>query len=177
MDKVDLKKSKEIISGKQPSRDDYKNRSAVLYKPLVKQGLDLAEAKGRAKELREQAKESYVEKMERERLRFENLQKHPRVRGADPNDPFAKTRMLFAFKNKFHSVTDGVYKKLDLTEAETFITQGEVKTYYLCISDNACPVPPLMIGKNASGITCKDENAVVDYINRTGGVTITIKDL
>jgi len=98
--------------------------------------------------------------------------------GKDPNDPAAKDRRLFSYKNKFHLVTDTFYRELPKDAVAKHLTDfPDTDCYYICTSEKMCALPEELSGKKATAIMVADDQGVIDYIKQVTGVELTLKDL
>ena len=93
-------------------------------------------------------------------------------------DPGLETKIsLFYFKNKFHLIESGKYRKTSESEVrKTLDEQPETMIYFIC-SENSCSMPQVLSGKDQEIVKLKDDQEVIDYIKKVSGVELKISDL
>lgn len=182
MERVNLEQAKEIIKGKKPSRDDFKDRISIKIKPSGANKIDLVKAKQTSKELIQKAKESVKERMDRQEREYLAKYSRPPIRGINADPGLESKKYMFAYNEKYYFIevkspeAKSMTKVAEADVADKLEDISEVKTYYLC-SKYVCPIPVALKGLIKEAIKVKGDQGAIDKMNELTGMELTVKDL
>jgi hypothetical protein len=100
-----------------------------------------------------------------------------KIKNGNPDEEIYETKksFLFFFKGKYYHV-QGELKKLSEAEVKDLLDKTpDVKIYFIC-SENICPMPGILSGKEKEAVKVKDDAAAA-FISEKSGITVKKEDL
>jgi hypothetical protein len=140
--------------------------------------IDLNKARKLSKVAAKQQNESWLEKVDREAKRFEDMQKHPHPRIIGTDVPGLEDQScLFYFRGKYYHVKGQLKKIAEADVEQTLNDNADTKVYFMCENKSICPMPDALQNVEKEAVKVADETEAASFMTTKSGVTITKNDL